>query len=100
MKYLGIKKGRAYFVDAQGKEIDIEQIAKDDILYLLDLATNINVEFEMDDYQENILDNQAHKIIYESLYDKFKELLENRTRFYDESTMLYAEAKKKYNLEE
>lgn len=68
--------------------------------YLISMMqTNVEKEFEMDDIQTCRLDNQAHKVIYESLFDKFQELLQNRSRFYDESTSLYKEALQKYGKE-
>ena len=82
MKCLEIKNGKGY-----------------DLLYLLDIATNIDESFEMDNIETCKLDNQAHKVIYENLYDKFQELLQNRTRFYDESIVLYKDALQKYKQE-
>ncbi|WP_201759550.1 MULTISPECIES: hypothetical protein [Anaerotruncus] len=40
--------------------------------------------------------NQAHRVIYERLYGKFEELIENKDRFHDESASLYKEALEKY----
>lgn len=98
MKYLGINKSTAYFVNKENQQVNIDQIGKDDILYLLESATNADIEFEMDDYNENVIGNQAHKIIYEHLYKKFEEILSNKTRFTDECSSLYEDARKKYNV--
>ena len=43
--------------------------------------------------------NEAHKIIYGNLYKKFDELLENKTRFHDESVALYKDALDKYKVD-
>jgi len=99
MKCLEIKNGKGYFLNADGDMVELDKMKKDDLLYLLDIATNINQPFEIDNMETCKLDNQAHKVIYENLYDKFQELLKNRTRFYDESSALYKEALKKYKLE-
>lgn len=99
MIYLRINKGKAYFLNNEDSEIEIDKIGKDDILYLLDLATDVEILFEMDNFQDNPILNEAQKIIYESLYGKFTELLEDRTRFFDESSKIYAEAKRKYEVE-
>lgn len=99
MKCLEIKNGKGYFLQADGNMAELDKMKKDDLFYLLDIATNVEKEFEMDDIQTCRLDNQAHKVIYESLFDKFQELLQNRSRFYDESTSLYKEALQKYGKE-
>lgn len=99
MKCLEIKNGKGYFLQSDGNMVELDKMKKDDLLYLLDIATNIEKEFEMDDIQTCRLDNQAHKVIYESLFDKFQELLQNRNRFYDESISLYKEALQKYKKE-
>lgn len=80
------------------KRIDIleDDMTKDDILYLLSVATNSESEFEMDSLEDHELLNEAHKIIYRSLYSKFFELLSNKTRFIEESASTYKEALDKY----
>lgn len=82
--------------DGTFKELD--KIKKDDLLYLLDIATNSQEEFEMDDPNELIIGNPAHDIIYRNLYDKFVELRHNKTRFLDESEALYKDALQKYQI--
>lgn len=71
-------------------------MTKDDILYLLSVATNPESDFEMDSLENHELLNEAHKIIYRSLFLKFSELLNNRTRFIEESAATYKEALNKY----
>ena len=99
MKCLEIKNGKGYFLNEDNEMIELDKMKKDDLLYLLDIATNVDTSFEMDDLQTCNLDNQAHKVIYENLYDKLQELLQNRTRFYDESSALYKDALQKYKQE-
>lgn len=99
MKYLKIEDNKAFF----WKEGDqgsaewslIDQITKNDLHALLNKA--IAEDFEMDEFNEEILSNKAHQIIYKNLTDKFKDLLLNRTRFKDESEGLYKAALEKYN---
>lgn len=97
MKCLEIKNGKGYFCDSTGNMVELDKMKKDDLLYLLDIATNVEVTFEMDDMKMCKIENKAHKVIYENLYDKFHDLLENRTRFHDESTALYKDALQKYS---
>lgn len=98
MTYLRINAGKAYYSNEK-EEKSIDQISKDDILYLLDQATSEKVEFEMDEPREGTIQNEAHKIIYVALYTKFKELLNNKERFIDESSHLYEDALQKYQNE-
>ena len=96
MKYLKIKNNNVYFVNPEGEEKEIDDIGKEDILYLLNEATSEDVEFEMDVIEEDNIRNEAHKIIYTELYKKFVELIKNKDRFIDESTNLYKDAFNKY----
>lgn len=96
MKCLEIKNGKGYFLNTDGIMVELDKMKKDDLMYLLNIVTNTEEPFEMDDIQLSNIDNQAHKVIYENLYDKFQDLLQNRTRFYDESIALYKDALQKY----
>lgn len=99
MTYLKIRDGKGLFLNKQAEEVFIDNISKDDLLYLLDEATKAESSFEMDEPVEGSLQNAAHKIIYEALYKKFIELLRNKDRFLDESNHLYEEAFRKYKSE-
>ena len=97
MKCLKIEKGKGKFINREGEFLDLDTMSKDDILHLLDIATGDD-SFEMDDADEKEISNQAHRIIYQSLYEKFSELLKNKTRFKDESESIYKEALQKYEI--
>jgi hypothetical protein len=96
MKCLKIEKDRGWYTldDKEWKEID--KIDKDDLMRLLDLAIS-NESFEIDDFNQEKLANQAQSIIYSNIYKKFSELLNNKTRFKDESESMYKEALDKYS---
>lgn len=98
MKCLKINNGKGQFLNKSGDYIDIDQIGKDDILYLLDVATDEGKQFEMDEYSESEIKNPAHRIIYHSLMEKFVELLKNKEQFLDESNAIYKEALQKYKM--
>jgi len=65
------------------------------LLELLDLFLDNDVE--MDSLDECELQNQAHAIIYGSLFERFGTLSENKRRFKDESERLYIDELKKYS---
>ena len=95
MKYLKVKKGKAYYLDSDSNLQEIDSILKDDMLHLLDAATDKDINFEMDDDIESI-QNEAHKIIYKELHKRLGELLANKDKFLDESESLYKDAFQKY----
>ena len=99
MKYLLIENGQAYYVlSPEAQKIPVEKINKDDLLALLDLCI-AHEDFEMDPYDEALLQNKAHQIIYKNICQKFTELRTQRTRFSDEKTVLYRAAITKYSAE-
>ncbi len=97
MKYLKIESGKGYFLQEDNLNWqEIDQIGKDDILRFLDVITANDNSFEMDKIEGNSLQNEAHKIIYNNLWQKFNEMLDDRDRFSDESESLFKDAFEKY----
>lgn len=94
MKILEVKNGKGYFLKGE-ETVELDQIGKEDLLNLLDIA--IATEFEMDEYDVEKLHNKAHQIIYKHLYQKFEELKQNKHRFKDESERAYKDAIEKYS---
>jgi hypothetical protein len=94
MRYLKIEDNRGIFTVDGTKWFSIDTIGKEHLLLLIDRA--LSVDFEMDEFNKETLANQAHQIIYKSLYDKFKELQSNKSRFKDESESMYKAAIDKY----
>jgi hypothetical protein len=100
MKYLKIDNNKAFYINPKKVEeewIEIDKIDKDILYDLMQIAINQN--FEMDVYNEDLIANKTHQIIYKNLYAKFNGLIENESRFADESKALYAEAITKYKHE-
>ena len=62
MKYLRIKNGKGYFLNSEKAEIEIDKIKRDDILRLLDLASDETINFEIDTIECDNIKNEAHKI--------------------------------------
>lgn len=97
MKYLKIEDNKGFFIKDKNEPTswtEIDQIEKDDLLNLLNLATN--EEFDIDVYDESKIGNKAHQIIYKHLAEKFTNFLSNKDRFKDEADSLYKEAFDKY----
>lgn len=100
MKYLKIEDNKGFFLktkeDSTTEWIEIDRIAKDDLLFLLTQATSDT--FEMDAYSEDIMANKAHQIIYKNIHEKFLSLESLKSKFKDESESLYKEALDKYTV--
>lgn len=97
MKYLKIEDNKGYFIKYVTNPtnwIEIDQIEKDDLLNLLDTATT--QDFELDAYDENLIANKAHQIIYKHIAEKFTTFLANKDRFNDEAENLFKTALEKY----
>lgn len=100
MKFLKIENNKGqYRIDELNEDwLELDQISKEHLLILLKFATEI--EFEMDEYKDELLQNPAHNIIYRNIYGKFTELLNNKTRFKDSVESMYRPAIEKYKIQE
>lgn len=99
MKYLKIKDNKGYFLTHEVDTdtwIEIDKMGKSNLILLLEQA--ITEDFEMDVFDENLIQNKAHQIIYKSIYQKFSELLANKDRFKDESGNTYKAVLEKYQV--
>jgi hypothetical protein len=97
MKFLKISDSRGFYLKDKSKQEDwteIDQIDKNDLMRLTDYA--IEADFEMDLYDESLIQHKAHQIIYKNLFEKFTALLSSKNRFKDESESIYKIALEKY----
>lgn len=95
-KYLKIEDNKGYYWDGSDYQ-EIDKINKKGILALLRAAETD--DFEFDPYDESLLGNKAHQIIYENLATKFDEFLSDKEQFKQEVENLYREAIGKYSAE-
>lgn len=56
-------------------------------------------DFKLEDFNEDLIKNDVHRIIYEDIYNKFKNLNSNKDRFNDESNNRFKEAFNKYRID-
>ena len=94
MKLLEIKDNIGCYLSEPGKYIPIDKITKEDILRLVNLTLQETVEF--DEYDERVIKNQAHQIIYKSVFEKLRGLKDRKKEFVDESERLYLKEYEKY----
>lgn len=96
MKILKIHENKGFYsADGNNWKL-IDEIGKDDLMRLVKLVLEPSKEVAMDEFREESLANQAHQIIYKSIYEKIVSLQKNKNRFIDESHRLYLDAIKKY----
>ncbi len=94
MKILKIDNSQGYYLLDQGEYAPVDKITKDDLLRLVGLTLGSEVDF--DEFTDEKLKNQAHQIIYKSLYEKLSGLKERRDEFKDESDRLYLQEYERY----
>lgn len=95
MKLLKISENVGQFLAASGDYSPIDKIGKDDLLRLVDRTLDKD-EIEMDPYDDQTIKNQAHQVIYKSVFQKLTELRTRRQEFIDESARLFLEEYEKY----
>jgi hypothetical protein len=98
MKLLKIDNNIGYYRNDQGKYAPVDKITKEDLLKLVDLALS-EEKIEFDEYNDENLKNQAHQIIYKSVFEKLRGLKDRRQEFIDESERLYLQDYEKYRNE-
>jgi len=95
MKLLKIdNKHGQHYLSKSGDYVHIDKITKDHLLRLVNLTLANNAEF--DEYDDEQIQNQAHQIVYKSIYEKLHGLRERRQEFIDESETLYLQDYEKY----
>jgi len=94
LKILKIDNNQGYFFDTNTDFSPVDKITKENLYWLVDLTLCADVEF--DEYDENAIKNQAHQIIYRSIYEKLVDLRERKKEFTDEYERLYLQEYERY----
>lgn len=94
MKALKIENSKGYFLTEEGAYETVDRIDKVILLRLVNAA--LEDDFEIDEYNEEDLKNQAHQIIYRSISEKLNDLHNRRSQFRDESERLFLSEYEKY----
>ena len=95
MKQLKIENNLGYFLAKSGEYKSIDNINKEDLLYLVDLALGSDA-VELDVYDAGLLQNQAHQVIYKSICTKLQDLVGRQHEFADEHARLFLAESQKY----
>lgn len=94
MKVLKIDNSQGHYLTEEDGYETVDKIDKVILLRLVNLA--LEDDFEIDEYDEEELKNQAHQIIYKSISAKLNDLHQKRNQFRDESERLYLDEYEKY----
>lgn len=96
MNYIKIEGNSVHF---RLKEEDewkaISEIQGMDILALLKASIE-NDEFQIDEYKDELIRNEAHNIIYKSIYEKINEIIINKENILDENSQRYKDIIEEY----
>lgn len=95
MKLLRISEHVGQFLAGNGDYSPIDKIGKDDLLRLVD-RTLVEDEVELDAYDVQAIKNQAHQVIYKSIFQKLTDLRTRRKEFTDESARLFLDEYERY----
>lgn len=94
MKVLRVKDNQGFFATEKDDFKPIDKISKENLLKLIDLALEQDVE--LDEYNDLKIRNQAHQIIYKSIYEKLLELKNRKNEFKDKSERLFLSEYERY----
>jgi hypothetical protein len=94
MQLLKIENNQGAFLGSDGTFKPVDSITKDDLLRLVD--STLTGEAAFDAYDEEMIKNPAHQIVYKSVYEKLRELKERKQEFIDESERTYLADYEKY----
>jgi hypothetical protein len=94
MKVLKIEDYKGFCLADESNYQPLDKLDKTILLNLVNLALTEN--FEIDKYDELLLKNEAHRIIYKSVSEKLNDLHQKREKFNDESDNVFIEEYEKY----
>lgn len=94
MKLLSIENNLGFYLGETGQYKPVDKITKEDLLRLVNLTLREDVKFDV--YDENAIKNQAHQIVYKSVFEKLRGLRDRKKEFIDESERLYLKEYERY----
>jgi hypothetical protein len=94
MKLLSIENNMGLYLTESGQYSSVDKITKEDLLRLVNLTLKEDVEFDV--YDDNTIKNQAHQIVYKSVFEKLRGLKDRKNEFVDESERLFLKEYEKY----
>jgi hypothetical protein len=99
MKILKIDDHKGYCLTESGEYIEVDKIDKNVLYHIVNLALEGDVDYELDEFDQDLLPNQAHQIIYKNIHEKISQLLDRRDEFLDQSERAFLDAYERYSSE-
>lgn len=91
---LKIDNNLGWFKKHDGEYEQIDKITKEDLLRIMENI--LESDTEMEEYNEEKIKNQAHQVVYKSIYNNLKSLNDRKDEFKDSMERLYQEQYTKY----
>lgn len=98
MKLLKAENNQGYFLDKDGDFDPVDKVTKEDLLRLAEFVLEED-EIEFDPYSEDVIKNEAHRILYRNVWEKLQGLRDRREEFLEQRDALYQQAFEKYHTE-
>lgn len=97
MNYTKIENGKVYFrLSSSDNWKLISDITGDDLIKLIEKCIDED-DFELEEFDDTLIKNEAHKIIYKSIYQKINDIYLERDNIIDENTQRYNDIIEKYS---
>lgn len=97
MNYTKIKNNNVYFrLSDSDNWKSISDLTGDDLIKLIEKCIDAD-DFELEEFDDTLIRNEAHKIIYKSIYQKIKDIHLERDNIIDENTQRYNAIIEKYS---
>lgn len=94
IKILKINDGKGYYLDKNGNYVEVDKVDRDSLLYLINLV--INSEVEIETYDESLILNKVHQIIYKEISQKILTLNTSKLTLLSNINTEYADLINKY----
>lgn len=89
MNYTKIENGNVYFrLNSLNNWKLIVDITGDDLIELIEKCID-DEDFKLEKFDETLIKNEAHKIIYKSIYQKINDIHLERNNIIDQNTQRY-----------
>lgn len=95
MKLLKAEDNQGHFLNGDGGFSSIDEVTKEDLLRLAELVLKED-EIEFDPFDEEVIRNEAHRILYRNIRKKLQDLRDRREEFVEQRDRLYQQAYEEY----
>ena len=95
MKLLKTEDNQGFFRNKDDGFDPVDKLTKEDLLRLAELVLEED-DVEFDPYDEEVVKNEAHRILYKNVWEKLQGLRDRRVEFLEKRDTLYQKAYEEY----